>query len=225
MNETLVTEKDIQEDQSIDTTEIDQQIDALGTALETVEEIFARRAAQLAKVPEAESESDRIPIALFWLGQEIYGVEAQHVIEIRPALQITRIPRVPNWVAGVVNLRGRILSVVKLHPYFGISAGEHLDQNEDEFTEEFPYLVVVQSQDIELALLVDAIITVDDFVGAHIKNIGDNVRGIPQEYILGVMEYENLGLLKDGIESMPVAILDIPTLLADEKLIIREEII
>lgn len=223
MNETLDTDKDIQEDLSIDNTAIDQHIDMGSNTLESMEEIFARRAVQLAKVPEAES--DRTSIALFWLGQEIYGVEAKHVIEIRPALQITRIPRVPNWVAGVVNLRGRILSVVKLHPYFGISAGEHLELKEVDHTEEFPYLVVVQSQDIELALLVDAIITVDDYVEAHIKNIGDNVRGIPQEYVLGVMEYENLGLLKDEIESMPVAILDMPTLLADEKLIVREEII
>ena len=88
---------------------------------EAIEQIFSRRAAQLAKTPETESENDQISLALFWLGQEIYAVEAQYVIEIRPAKQLTRVPRVPNWIAGVVNLRGRILSVMKLDAFFGIS--------------------------------------------------------------------------------------------------------
>lgn len=203
---------------------LNQSEQTLDIALETLEQTFSRRAAQLAKLPEAESESERTPLALFWLGQEVYGVEAQYVIEIRPAIQVTKIPRVPNWVAGVVNLRGRILSLVKLHPYFGISTGEHQSNGDAGHTESLPYLVVVETKDMEIALLVDAIITVDNFVADRIRDVSDNVRGIPKEYVLGVLDYESEDLANAENKTMPVAILDLPTLLADEKLIIREEI-
>ncbi len=211
----------------IDHSKEDQSLEAVDTALATIEEIFARRAAQLAQVPEAESESERKPLALFWLGQEIYAVEAEYVIEVRPAKNITRVPRVPKWIAGVVNLRGRILSVMKLDAFFGISTGSMIadSQNGQEETEKNPYLVVVQSQDLELAFLVDAIITVDDFIETHIRQDSNSVYGIPQEYVLGVMDYESHNLINDETKTMPVAVLDLPTLLVDEKLIIREEII
>lgn len=94
------------------------------TPPEVVYQIWARRAAQLAKVPVQEEEGEQIELVLVQLGREVYGFEAQHIYDIRPAEQITRVPRVPDWVAGVVNLRGRILSVLDLQRFFGLSRAE-----------------------------------------------------------------------------------------------------
>ena len=117
--------------------------------------------------------------------------------------------------------------MMKLDAFFGISTGSMIadSQNGQEEIEKTPSLVVVQSHDLELAFLVDSIITVDDFIETHIRQDSDSVHGIPQEYVLGVMDYESDNLLNDETKTMPVAVLDLPTLLVDEKLIIREEII
>ena len=63
--------------------------DSNGTDPEVMREIWARRAARLAKVPEQEDEGEHIALVLIRLGQEIYGLEAQYVFDIRPLAQIT----------------------------------------------------------------------------------------------------------------------------------------
>ena len=54
------------------------------------------------------------------LGREVYGLETDYVFDIRPLESITHVPRVPDWVAGVVNLRGRIISVLDLQRFLGL---------------------------------------------------------------------------------------------------------
>lgn len=57
----------------------------------------------------------------FSLGSELYGLEILRVQEIVGMLPVTRVPRLPEYVAGVVNLRGRIIPVVDIRLAFGLS--------------------------------------------------------------------------------------------------------
>lgn len=61
----------------------------------------------------------------FALGDEHYGIEILRVQEIVGLLPITRVPRLPHFVAGVVNLRGRVIPVVDLRLAFGLPGVEH----------------------------------------------------------------------------------------------------
>jgi hypothetical protein len=72
-----------------------------------LEQTWARRAAQIARVIEAEETGNQIEIVVVRLGKELYGLEADFVFDIRQLENITPVPRVPDWVAGVVNLRGQ----------------------------------------------------------------------------------------------------------------------
>ncbi len=58
----------------------------------------------------------------FGLAGESYGLEILRVQEIVGLLPITRVPRLPDYVAGVVNLRGRVIPVVDLRLSFGLDA-------------------------------------------------------------------------------------------------------
>lgn len=60
----------------------------------------------------------------FGLAGEFYGLEIMRVQEIVGLLPITRVPRLPSFVAGVVNLRGRVIPVVDLRSAFGLAASE-----------------------------------------------------------------------------------------------------
>ncbi len=64
----------------------------------------------------------------FGLGGENYGLEILRVQEIVGLLPITRIPRLPSFVAGVMNLRGRVIPVVDLRAAFGLSASAMHDR-------------------------------------------------------------------------------------------------
>ena len=184
------------------------------TEPELIKQIWAQRAAQLAKPPVQEEKGKQVELAMVQLGREVYGIDVQHVQEIRPAVQITRVPRVPEWVTGVVNLRGRILSVLDLRRFFGLAPAE---AKEDDLITPFLDLLVVETPAMEVALLADDILAIESFPTSRIQDVTDTTRGLGSEYIRGVIE--------QGGEAPMIAVLDLPTLLADERLIIEEEMV
>lgn len=185
-----------------------------GADPELVERIWAQRAAQLAKPPAREEEGGQIELALIQLGREVYGIEVQHILEIRPAVRITRVPRVPEWVTGVVNLRGRILSVLDLRRFFDLAPAE--TKEEDRVTP-FLDLVVVETPAMEVALLAEDVLEIEPFPISRMQDVAETIRGVSSEYVRGVIER--------GTEAPMIVVLDLPALLADERLIIQEEAI
>jgi len=79
---------------------------------EALQQAWIRRAAQVAQTLQEQEQGEQVEVAVIRLGREQYGLEVQYIFDIRMEENITRVPRVPDWVAGVVNLRGQILSVV-----------------------------------------------------------------------------------------------------------------
>jgi len=201
---------------SLDWEGVRQRIAAIQAALadsdevapEVLQQVWARRAAQLAQVPAPEEAGAQLELVLVRLGREVYGLDAQYVHDIRPLEHLTRVPRVPVWVAGVVNLRGRILSVLDLGRFFGLPREE----------ENTACLVHVETPEMELALLVDDVLDVESLPASRVQEATDTIRGLRPEYMRGVAGREGGG---DGL----LVVLDLPALLADERLIVHEEIV
>lgn len=214
----------MEDTRSFDWEDVRQRLAAVSAALtgldeaapEVVQRIWARRAAQLAKVPVQEEEGEQIELVLVRLGREIYGLDAGFVLDIRPAGQITHVPRVPDWVAGVVNLRGRILSVLNLSRFFGLPQAVEREAIP-------PYLVVVETPEMEIALLVDDILAVEALPASKIQEASDTFCNIRPEYVRGVAERQSGNTPTNGAGVLVV--LDLPALLADERLIVDEEIV
>ena len=189
-------------------------------APEAMQELWARRAAKLAQVPADDVDGKRIDLVLIRLGREIYGLEAIYVSDIKPLEQITRVPRVPDWVAGVVNQRGRIYSVVNLQRFFKLPAAE----SEGQTAPRRPFLLMVEIPEMEVALLADDVLSIEAIPAARIKDAIGTVRGLPPEYVRGVARRQNRDA-KESAASSLLVVLDLPTILADERLIVREEIV
>ena len=183
---------------------------------DVLEQTWAERAAQMAQVVEDGEMGVQLQVAEVQLGREMYGIETDYVFDIRPLDRITRVPRVPEWVAGVVNLRGRIISVVDLQRFLGLPVME-----KEVDTESGPsHLVVIGTPKMELALLVDEVLAVESLPTSQIQEPSSAVRGIQSEYMRGIFM-----LTRDGGETLPLMILDIPVLLADKRLVVHEDII
>jgi purine-binding chemotaxis protein CheW len=198
---------------------------------EELQKVWARRAAQLAARPQQQDQDEQVELVLIQLGYELYGLDVQHVFDIKPLEQITRVPRVPNWVAGVVNLRGRILSVIDLRRLFGLSPAEPRHEQETEIATlgADGFLIVVQSPAMEVALLVDDVLTIEALPASQIQDASGTMRGLRPEYVRGVAERTGGDVALGGtlqIETMRekrdmLVVLDLPALLADARLVIH----
>jgi purine-binding chemotaxis protein CheW len=180
---------------------------------ETIQQIWARRAVQLAEVPAQQEEGEWLDIVLVRLGREVYGVEARYVLNIRPVRFITLVPRVPEWVVGVTNVRGRVVSVLDLECFF------NLPQGTGGFYGGLGLLVLVEAEQMELALQVDDVLAVERVPANQIKEPVGMLRGLPADYVHGVIK----GMKGAGNYEMAI-VLDLPAMLADEKLIISEQV-
>lgn len=175
-----------------------------------LERIWQSRAERLARVPKDESAGEQLVLLVVRLGPEQYAVEAEFIYDIRPRGAVTPVPRVPAWVVGLSNMRGKILSVFDLRQYFKlpIRAGVSGEQNQG-------YQVLVQASGLELALLVDDVSAVVSIPAANIRAEPGFLSGVRPEYIRGTFQTG---------DRRNVTILNLPALLGDQRLIIEEQI-
>lgn len=180
---------------------------------EIVATLLQRRTTQLARVVEEADQGEQINLILAVLGREVYGLEAQYVADMRPVDHITRVPRVPAWVAGVINWRGHVVSVIDLLRWWNLPKREAAEGA----AATVPYLVVIETTDLTVALLVDDVLAVEALPWSSVQEVGGTVRGLRTEFVRGVISH-------NAEDKQLIIILDLPALLADPQLIIHEEI-
>ncbi|WP_400164820.1 chemotaxis protein CheW [Brevibacillus sp. TJ4] len=126
---------------------------------------------------------------LFHMGNEYYGLSISLVREIIKPLPITRFPKSPEYVEGVIDLRGRILPIVNLRKMFGL--------NSVEITEETRF-VDLQLDGLELGIIVDAVSEVVHIPASLIEPAPAIVAGVEGKYLQGIARLnEKLIMLLD----------------------------
>ena len=127
------------------------------------------------------TESQDMELALFQIGDMLCGLDTRHVQEINHNFEITAVHRAPDYVRGVINLRGEIVTVIDLHRKFNMPPSETHDDIQ---------VVFVRYAEECIALLVDNIC---DVVSAHHFDIStppSNVDGISGAFINCVYRME-----------------------------------
>lgn len=97
---------------------------------------------------ETQLLNEQIQVVAFQLGNEEYAVDILNVQEINRLLNITRVPRSPAYIDGVVNLRGSIIPVINLHKKFNMDISGN-----DEDTR----IIVFQFDDVKAGIIVDRV--------------------------------------------------------------------
>lgn len=113
----------------------------------------------------------------FKLAGEEYGLEILRVREIIGMMDITAVPRTPDYVMGVVNLRGKVIPVTDLRLKFGMTALERTNQT---------CIIVVDVGRIEMGIVVDSVSEVLDIPGENIEDAPEFGPNISTEFILGM---------------------------------------
>lgn len=102
-----------------------------------------------ARAAEAPGGGERQVVALH-LGDEVYGVDIACIHTVITPQAITSVPRAPDYVRGVMNLRGRILPVLDLRTRFGLPPRPDANAKSSR-------IVIVDAQGLTAGLIVDAV--------------------------------------------------------------------
>lgn len=190
---------------------------------EYLDEVFKQRALNLAQIPHSEEAGDQIQLLTLRLGCEFYAIEAAFIYDIRKVGEITHVPRVPDWIAGVVNVRGQIVSVIDLRGFFNLPADEP-PAGARSASEAGPshYQVLVKTTRMEVVLLVDEVISVASIPMRNIQKQHQILGELRPEYIRGTLPYIPQ---KEMAEGSVLMILDIEAILRDDRLIIEENVL
>jgi purine-binding chemotaxis protein CheW len=132
-------------------------------------------------------------VVVFQLKNEEYGVNVHQVRSIERITDITRVPKTPSFIKGVINLRGVILPIIDLRKRFNI---EEKDYTEDS------RIIIVSANGIEVGLVVDSANDVMDLQEGTVEPAPDVVGGVKAEYLDGVAKLEKRLLILLNLEKV-----------------------
>jgi purine-binding chemotaxis protein CheW len=117
----------------------------------------------------------------FALSQERYGVQILKVQEIIGLMNITRVPRCPSYLKGIINLRGKIIPVVDLRLVFGLEEAAH-----DARTCIIVVEMLVEDKAVSVGVIVDTVLEVRAFSADQIEASPDYGVNLNAQFILGM---------------------------------------
>lgn len=148
------------------------------------------------KDPKTTSQAGEIlQLVSFKIGEEEFGVDILKVQEINRMDQITRVPNAPDYVSGVMNLRGKVIPIINLRKRFRLASKER-----DKDTR----IIVVEFKTRVIGFLVDAVNEVLRIPKSVTEPPPSMVAGIGSEYITAVGKLEDRLLILIDLEKILV---------------------
>lgn len=150
---------------------------------------------------DLDSEEDNDPVqqwVTYQLQDEVYGVNVIQVQEVLRIIEITPVPGAPNYVLGIINLRGSVVTVIDTRSRFGL-----MPKESDDLTR----IIVVEVNNNVIGMLVDSVSEVVYLHQSEIDTAPSFNSDDSSRFILGVTNQE------DGL----LILVDVNKLLADEQ--------
>ncbi len=125
---------------------------------------------------ELEEDTQRDKFLTFALGNEAFGIEIKHVTEIIGVQPVTEVPELPEYIRGIINLRGKIIPVMDVRLRFRKQFREYNDRT---------CVIVIDVKDVSIGLIVDSVSEVLSIPGSDIVAPPDISRS-GNRYIKGI---------------------------------------
>ncbi|MGA1825247.1 MAG: chemotaxis protein CheW [bacterium] len=146
-----------------------------------------------------EEDAQKDKFLTFCVGKEDYGIDIRYVTEIIGIQKITQVPDMPEFVKGVINLRGKVIPVMDVRTRFGLEPREYDDRT---------CIMVVDINDLAIGLVVDTVCEVMDIPESHIEPPPRTGNKVKSRYIKG------MGKVGEGVKIL----LDVNKLLFEDEL-------
>ena len=102
------------------------------------------------------------------MGDEMFGIDIKHIDNIVRMQSITRVPKMPAFIKGVINLRGEVIPVISMRL--------KMDLPEDEITKKTRIIVIKLEQEGNVGFIVDEVKEVVTLLGSEIEKITYNTK-------------------------------------------------
>ncbi|HIE12855.1 MAG TPA: chemotaxis protein CheW [Desulfotomaculum sp.] len=140
-----------------------------------------------------EIAKDEEQVVVFQLADQTYGMDIAAVSEIIRMEKVTYVPRAPEFVEGVINLRGRIIPVIDLRGRFGLKGAEHTRQSR---------IIVVEMAGVTVGLIVDAVLEVLRIPAESIEPPPAMVDGVDVAYLRGIALFDGRMIILLNLEKI-----------------------
>ena len=145
----------------------------------------------------AQSTVPQIQFISFALGEDQYGVDIMAVREIKGWSDITHLPKQPEYVRGVLNLRGNIVPIVDLRCRFGQGLTE---------TTPLHIVIIVQIGGRQVGLIGDRVLDIVSVDASEIQKVPRTGHDVTMDFLSGLVTHDNV----------MIALIDLPNLLSVE---------
>ena len=145
------------------------------------------------EVSEIGNDQHLIQLVTFSIGEEEFGVNILQVQEIIRTMDITKVPRAPEFVEGVINLRGKVIPIVDMRSRFGLESKEH-----DKYTR----IIVIEIEMIIVGFVVDSVSEVLRIPANSVQPPPPVVAGMDSDYIDGVGKLDDRLLILLDLDSL-----------------------
>lgn len=141
----------------------------------------------MAKINTDTSSKD-IEFSTFYVGGALCGIDILNIQEINKNFEITKVPQASDYVEGILNLRGRIVTIIDLGKKLGLEPASKAKENRN---------IIVNSDDEHIGLLVDSIADVVLAKSSAIEPAPSNIGGVKGKFFEGVLKTETslIGIL------------------------------
>lgn len=147
--------------------------------------------------------AEDVQLVIFKLAKEDYGLPISKVQEINRMVPVTKLPNTPEFMEGIINLRGRVIPVLDLRKRFGFVSQETTDDTR---------IMVTDVSGQTVGLIVDA-------VNEVVKLAGNNIEPPPPSFVLDANFVQGIGKLENRL----VILLDIDHIITSQESILLKD--
>lgn len=164
------------------------------------QELLRARAVALAREPVSEQNTGMLDLTVFTLARETYGVESRLVGEVLGLTELIPVPGAPSFIAGVMNLRGMILTLLDIKIFFDLPKSGLNDLHQ---------VITVRDEGMQVGLLADTLVGMQTLPLSEVQSSLPTLTGRRADYLKGVT--------REGL-----VILDLEKLLRDPVLMVNQ---
>lgn len=124
-----------------------------------------------------ETGQDRKQYVIFYLADKKFGVNINQTKEILSNTEMTFVPDSPDYISGIINLRGSVVPVVDLKTRLNIT-GQKKDKQEK--------IIIIELEGLTAGMMVDDVKEIEPLIKEKIVNLPDLARKVDSDYIEGV---------------------------------------
>lgn len=136
---------------------------------------------------------------LFYINQTLYSIDLHYVLEIIAVQKVTRLPNLPEYIKGILNLRGKVIPIIDMRLKIGLPEREYDDKT---------CIIVIDLSDTHIGLIVDSVsevvtISPQDMSGAPTGHVMEKyVRSVSSHNDGTVLNIDCEKLFLNDIESI-----------------------